>query len=278
MSRLRDLLRRYPVRVYFALTLTLSWSGLLLVGGSGLLAGSDWRTDPRFLPAIQVMLLGPLVAGLLCTALAAGRAGLRDLLARLARWRVAGRWYAVALLAAPLVQGGVLLALSLRSPLYLPAIATTSDRTTLLLSALAYGLIGALVEEVGWTGFAVPRLRARYGVLATGIGVGLVWGAWHGLQMWWVGSTSFGTVPPGIFLPAYMVGAVAALAAYRVLMVWVYDRTESLLIAVLMHASYIASTLFILAPPTTGMPFLVYSGAFVGVLWGAVVVALRRGG
>jgi len=38
-----------------------------------------------------------------------------------------------------------------------------------------------------------------------------------------------------------------------------------------MHASYIFSTLFVLAPPTTGLPFLTYSGAFAAALW--VVVA-----
>jgi hypothetical protein len=63
------------------------------------------------------------------------------------------------------------------------------------------------------------------------------------------------------------------LTAYRVLMVWVYDRTQSLLVAMLMHASYIFTTLFVFAPPITGEPFLVYSWAFVVVLW-AVVAAL----
>jgi len=56
-----------------------------------------------------------------------------------------------------------------------------------------------------------------------------------------------------------------------VLMVSVYDRTGSLLVAVLMHASYIFSTLFVLAPPTTGVPFLTYIGVFAVALW--IVVA-----
>jgi hypothetical protein len=67
----------------------------------------------------------------------------------------------------------------------------------------------------------------------------------------------------------------ATLAAYRVLMVGVYDRTGSLLVAILMHASYIFSTLFVLAPPTTGVPFLTYSGAFTAVLWVVVAVVVR---
>lgn len=103
----------------------------------------------------------------------------------------------------------------------------------------------------------------------------MVWGVWHMAQMWWVGSSSSGGVPPGIFLPAYFLTAIAALTAYRVLMVWVYDRTGSLFVAVIMHGSDIMCTLFVLAPPTTGLPFLVYSAAFVAVLWLVVAVVAR---
>lgn len=278
MTMAQGFLKRHPVRTYFALTLAISWSGLIMVGGAGFFAGSRWQTDPRFLPAIQTMLLGPPIAGILSTILFSGTAGLRDLLVRLIRWRVQRRWYAVALLGAPLVQGGVLVALSLSAPIYLPAIVNSSDRAGVLLPAIAYGLVGGLMEELGWTGFAVPRLLARFSVFATGLIVGVVWGAWHMLQMWWVGSTSFEAVPAGIFLPLYFLTAIAALTAYRVLMVWVYDRTASLFVAVLMHGSYIMCTLFVLAPPTTGVPFLVYSGAFVVVLWLAVAVVARVAG
>ncbi|HSM16919.1 MAG TPA: CPBP family glutamic-type intramembrane protease [Gemmatimonadales bacterium] len=278
MTVSEGLLKKYPVRTFFALTLAISWSGLLVVGGAGFFAGSSWETDPRFLPAIQTMLLGPPVAGVLCTILFSGTRGLRELLRRLLRWRVRGRWYAVALFGAPLIQGSVLMALSLSAPSYLPPIITSSERVDLLLPAIGYGIAGGFMEELGWTGFAIPRLRVRFNVLTTGVIVGVVWGVWHILQMWWVGSTSFGGVAPGVFLPVYVSTAIAALTAYRVLMVWVYDHTVSLFVAVLMHGSYIACTLFLLAPPTTGMPFIVYSTVFVTVLWIAVVVVARTSG
>lgn len=272
----RGLPGKHAVGTYFALTIAISWIGLLLVGGGGLLAGTNWQTDPRFLPAIQTMLLGPPVAGLLSTLLFGGRAGLRDLFARLTRWRVDARWYAIALFGAPVIQGSVLMALSAGDPIHLPAIATSDDRVGLVLPAILYGLIGGLVEELGWTGFATPRLRLRFNVLTTGLIVGAVWGVWHMLQMWWVGSTSFGAVPVGIFLPIYFLTAIASLTAYRVLMVWVYDRTGSLFVAVVMHGSYIMATLFLLAPPTTGLPFLIYSGAFAVAIWLVVVVLARK--
>jgi membrane protease YdiL (CAAX protease family) len=189
----------------------------------------------------------------------------------LLKWRVGGRWYAVALLTTPIIETTVLLVLSRTSPVFLPAIVTTDDKAALLVSGIAIGLVGGFVEELGWTGFAIPRLTARYGVLGTGLIVGPAWAAWHLLQMWWVGGTSSEALPLALFLPLFFLSAVAILTAYRVLMVWVYDRTGSLLVAVLMHASYIFSTLFVLAPPTTGVPFLTYSGVFAVALW--VVVA-----
>jgi membrane protease YdiL (CAAX protease family) len=192
---------------------------------------------------------------------------------------VGGRWYAVALLTALIIEPAVLLVLSRISPVFLPAIVTTDDKAALLVSGIAIGLAGGFVEELGWTGFAIPRLTARYGVLGTGFIVGPAWGAWHLLQMWWVGGTSSEALPLALFLPLFFLSAVAILTAYRVLMVWVYDRTGSLLVAVLMHASYIFSTLFVLAPPTTGVPFLTYSGVFAVALWVVVAaVAMANGG
>jgi len=264
-------IRRQPVLTYFTLTFAISWGGFLLAGGSGLFAGTSWRTDPAFLVAVQVMLAGPPIAGLLMTVLVSGTAGLRELLSRLLKWRVGGRWYAVALLTAPILEIAVLLALSRVSPVFLPAIVTSDDKAALLASGIAIGLAGGFAEELGWTGFAIPRLLVRHSAFAIGVIVGPLWVAWHLLQMLWVGATSSETLPLALFLPLFFLSAVATLTAYRVLMVWVYERTGSLLVAILMHASYIFSTLFVLAPPTTGLPFLTYSGAFAAALW--VVVA-----
>ena len=112
---------------------------------------------------------GPPIAGILLTGLLHGRAGFRDLLTRMRRWRVGARWYAVALLTAPLVFTAILLAFSLSSPEFLPRILTTSDTASVLLFGIGWGLIGGgFLEELGWTGFAVPTLlrRMRYGVLS----------------------------------------------------------------------------------------------------------------
>ena len=267
-------LKRHPVLAYYLLTFAISWGGvLLLVGGPGAIPGTVEQIDRLIWLVVLVLELGPPIAGLVLTGLVDGRAGYRDLLARLLTWRVGLRWYAVALLTAPLLSAAVLLALSLASPVYLPAILTTGDRAFLVLQGVTVGLVGGFGEELGWTGFAVPRLRRRRGVLATGLVVGVLWAVWHYLVTpAWVSGAYTGGLPLTLFLTVNGVAClVGQLPAYRVLMVWVYDRTGSLLVAMLMHASLIASTLFIFAPEAlAGIPFLIWPLVFAAALWIAV--------
>src|SRR5215217_9025438 len=133
----------------------------------------------------------------------------------------------------------MLFALSLSSPEYLPTILTTSDKGALLLQGIVGTMVGGIFEELGWTGFVIPRLRLRHSVLATGLFVGVLWGVWHILVNVLAGNTMTGSLSLAIYLPATLfVLLVGWMPAYRMLMVWVYERTNgSLLVAMLMHAS-----------------------------------------
>ena len=76
-----------------------------------------------------------------------------------------------------------------------------------------------------------------------------------------------------LFVTLYLVLAVAQLTAYRVLMVWLFERTDSLLIVALAHASLIVSTVqTVFTPETTGAAFLTWFGGFTVALWAAVPV------
>ena len=272
MTTIGAFVKRYPLLSYFALTFAISWGAVLMVvGPSGFLGTKE---IPAVLePFLYVtMVLGPSVAGILLTGLLYGRAGLREFGSRLLRWRVGARWYALALLAAPLTMMAVLFALSLTSPVYLPGIFITDDKTTILLSGIAGGLTAGIFEELGWTGFAIPRMRLSYGVLSTGLVVGLLWGAWHFPLFSGSGSSS-GVLPPALYL---LVLLFSVLPAFRVLMVWVYERTESLLVAILMHVSLTASTLIFMPLATSGVTAVTYDLVLAAVLWvvaAAVAVA-----
>jgi membrane protease YdiL (CAAX protease family) len=182
MSTVKAFLNRYPALTYFAMLFAISWGGVLIVVGPRGIPGTPEQFTALLPFAILAMVAGPSVASLLLTSVAYGRAGLRELRSRLLTWRVGARWYAVALLTAPLLVMAILLALSLFSPHFVPNLFVSDDKVALLLSSLAIALAAGFIEELGWTGFAVPALRRRYSVLATGLIVGLLWAAWHVLR------------------------------------------------------------------------------------------------
>jgi uncharacterized protein len=272
---IKALMQRHPVLSYYVLTFAISWGGMVLVIGPGGIPGTAEQVGRLAPLAILVMVSGPPVTSLLLTGLVAGRAGLCELVARLLRWRVGARSYALALLTASLAATAVLVALSQRAPEFLPAIVTADDKASLLLSGIATELVAGGFEEVGWTGFVIPRLKRRHSVVTTGLMVGVLWGAWHFLANAWVSSSFSAAVPVAIFLPLYFLAGVAQLTAYRVLMVWLYDRTGSLLLAMLMHASLAATTVLVdgnfVLTPLTGVTFLTWFFLFSAALW--IVVA-----
>ncbi len=279
MTAIQSFIQRHALRTYYVLTFIISWGGILLIiGGLDGLPGTPVQVERLFPLVILALLAGPSVTGVLMTGLVYGRAGLRALLTRLFRWRVGARWYAVALLTAPLFVAAVLFTLSLFSPIFLPSIVTTDNKLSLLLTGITVGLVGGFLEELGWTGFATAEFRRRYGILATGLIMGLLWGAWHFMVTFWMSGDASGALNLALYLPS-VVASVGELPAFRVLMVWVYDRTESLLLAVLMHASLIASTLFILNSATAGVPAVAWHFVLAVVLWmGVAAIAAANNG
>src|SRR5215204_7525129 len=120
MKTIRAFIKRHPVLSYYAMVFAISWGGILLVVGLG--PGGIPATKEQVGALMPFMLLalfaGPSVAGLVMTGFVYGREGFRNLLTRMTRWQVGARWYAVAILTAPLLVTATLLALSLTSPAY----------------------------------------------------------------------------------------------------------------------------------------------------------------
>jgi membrane protease YdiL (CAAX protease family) len=167
-----------------------------------------------------------------------------------------------------------LFALSTASPGFVPGILMTDGAVPLLLVSLTVGVSAGVFEELGWTGFAIPKLRRRHDVLATGFIVGIWWSAWHLLPNVWASRAASGELAVSVFLAATAVGIfVGYLTAFRVLMVWVYDRTESLVVAMLMHASFTASLLILNPLEISGARLLAYSSALAAAVWVVVGVA-----
>jgi uncharacterized protein len=275
MSTIEAFIKRHPVPIYYALVFAISWGGMLMaVGPSGFFST---KANPVVLAQFVYLaaLAGPSVAGILMTGLLQGRAGLRKLLSRLLRWRVGVRWYLVALLTAPLLMATILFVLSLTSPAFVPAIVTNDNRPGLVISGIVLGLVVCFFEELGWTGFATPELRERHGTLTTGITMGLLWGAWH-YPLFSGSTSSSGALPPALYLAVLL---FSFLVPYRVLMVWVYDRTKSLLVVMLMHAPLAAGQLILIPPEISGVRMVSFDLAFAAALWvvvAALYVAISR--
>jgi membrane protease YdiL (CAAX protease family) len=270
-------IKLHPVLTYYALAFLIGWGGILLVIATQ--AGLP-RTEEEFagqLPLmIPAMLAGPSLAGILMTALVSGKAGFREMLSRLLIWRVSARWYAAALLIAPIVFVVVQMGLSLTSPVYLPGLITVTDRVPFVLMGILAALGVGFCEELGWTGFAIPRLRLRYGLVGTGLIAGVLWAAWHSLAtvVWPSVALADGLTQPLYIALGLFTLLFGQLTAFRVLMLWVYDRTGSLLVAMLMHASLDACS-FILGPVSaaSGSTGVVY-GFALGAAWWIVVAAV----
>jgi len=253
------MVRRHPVLTYFGLAFTISWVGCLLAAGPKFIRGEIMQPVDGLL-VFLAMLLGPSFSGVALTAFLDGRNGLRELRSRMMRGRVGAAWYATPLVFPLLI---VVVIVVLR------ALVSKEFALTFELLGVPIGLMAGFFEEIGWTGFALPRMLGRRSVLLVAVGLGLLQTIWHLAADFLTASGSRGAY----WLPHFAT-FIVSMTAMRVLLVWAYANTGSVLLAQLVHAS---STGFLavlvplsLSPARDTLFYAVYSV----VLWGAVAVVV----
>ena len=221
MDSIRALVSRYPLIAFFVIAYVLTWPGWALPGRiydgtpvSGALA----------LPFL-LMVPGPLYAALIVTAITGGRPGVIALLKKFTIWRVGWGWFAVALLLAPVICV---------TPAYLNMLFGAPNPTAALIASLPTMLMmfavrlvnpldGPMQEELGWRGFALPRLQERHSPLVASAILGVLVVIWH--------------VPLVLLdmLPAY---ALFATFAFTIVFGWLFNNTRgSVLMVLIAHAA-----------------------------------------
>jgi membrane protease YdiL (CAAX protease family) len=257
-SKPENFVKRHPVTIYFALTFAVSWLGAFAVAAPRLLRG---EAIPKFagLMMFPAMLLGPSAVGILLTRLVDGPTGLRDLFSRMRRVRVPLRWYA-ALLIPPVFVLTVLSCMkTFVSPIFAP---------NRFFIGIGFGFVAGFFEEIGWMGFAFPKMRRPDNALAPALLLGLLWGCWHIPVIDFLGTST----PHGSYWLPFFLAFTAALTAMRVIIAWVYTNTNSVLLAQLLHAFSTGSLVVFSPPGASAAQESLWYAIYAAALW--LLVAL----
>ena len=230
---LSQLVRRHPLTAFLVLTYGLTWA---------LWIPLDLFRDAAAGPYTSLaLLIGsniPSAVAIVLTLVGFGWGATRKLLGRLLIWRISWRWYLVLLAPTALVIGTITL------------VAVTRGGTT---AALAVPLVSAIIavafmifpgsalgEEIGWRGFALPRVQSRRTALTASLVIGSLHGLWH-LPLWLRGDVDHRLS----VYPAFLIQALALAVIYT----WLYNSSKgSLLLVVLFHTATNAPLTLVLLP------------------------------
>ena len=209
-----------PLVKFFVLTYAVMWSCFIPVAAG----------IPAYAPLGAVLLLlgtfAPSLVAVWLTARAEGDSGLRALLSGVLRWRVAAGWYLFALAYIPAIK----LTVALVHRLATGAWPRFGDEPWYgILAAIAFSTPFQAGEEIGWRGYALPRLATRFGLARASVLLGFIWAAWHLPQFFIPEVDTYGQ---SFFVYALQVTALSVAIA------WLYARTNgSLLLVMLLHSA-----------------------------------------
>lgn len=212
MQTLTLLLKRHVLVIFCTLTISLTFAATLLP-----LPGEVIPVVMVFIPALMAIAL---------SALSEGTVGVRSLLAKLAQWRISLKWVVIALALAFIIR----LAVSLIA-IGLGLISTIQLRPGgaaqyVILAVIFF--VFAIPEELGWRGYALPKLLAQYSPLVAGLTIGVLWGSLH-LALLLPGMMNEG---------APSLPTVLALVGGSVLFTWLYVNSGgNIVLTTLFHAA-----------------------------------------
>lgn len=231
-GRLQQVMRQHPLFTYFFMAYAFSWVMLIpfILSEWGFLHG-DYTIAFALNPFV-----GPTLAAIVLLRVTEGRAGVLRLRHSLLQWRVGWQWYLFILLGIPAlyVLGVVFLPGALASFQGLSRVWLVTYVITFIVLFFVGGPLG---EEIGWRGYALPMMQARYGALRSTLLLGVLWTCWHLPHF----LTSAQRGGPGMTWADFLTNFAnffVLVMALTVIFTWVFNHTNgSVLMAILLHAS-----------------------------------------
>jgi membrane protease YdiL (CAAX protease family) len=265
-------MREHPLFFYFLMAYAISW---ILLIPSVLSAWGILQGDFTLIFALHTF--GPALAALIMTGIIEGRAGIQSLRRRVQQWRAGRQWYLFILIGIPallllgiIIQPGALEGFKGLTPALLVSYPVTF--------VAVWFLGGPLGEEIGWRGFALPRMQPLYGALRGALLLGILWALWH-LPEFWMPTMGGG---PGAGLAGLaltnLLMFILAVLAVSIIFTWIFNHTRgSIFIAITAHASVDTpqATLAPLFPALTYSVLLMASFLSFGVTALLIVIATR---
>jgi len=195
--------------------------------------GNTWTNYKAILGLLGA--LGPAISAIIMTAVIDGKNGVRSLLKRAVKWRVNIVWWLVALYFWWLVCSILAATYGFTSIKNIAtgfAISLINLPGLILIIQLPTLLIGMFGEELGWRGFALPRLLNKYNPIISSLLLALLWMFWHAplavFQEW------RGNLPIDQFLLHYML----LIVPMTLIITYFFKKVKgSVLLAMVFHAS-----------------------------------------
>ena len=226
-------MKKYPVAWFYLLAFGISWIGMISA------ALGSHRIAPFGSPYIQLLSIfyavGPALAAVIVSRIADGKTGVQNLLKGLTRWRVGLVWYIVAVLGSLtllITAQGLTKLLGFSATVVTPQV----DLSPYVVIGLMVNFFATTCEEIGWRGFALPRLQKRHNAFIATLIVGTLWAFWHLPIVFLVGN------PMAEYPFLWFIIIVTNAFIYT----WIYNSTQgSILLVALFHGALNVWGLFI---------------------------------
>jgi membrane protease YdiL (CAAX protease family) len=213
------------------------------------------HVSPMVLVVMMAMVHAPTIAAMIVAFQDEGFKGIKDLFRQLQYWTLEGKWYLYALLIFPS---------SILASQYLMSLYSESYGPVLVFRIVVVAsLFSALWEEIGWTGYATPRMLRILSPLRTAILLGTIHMFWHLAADHWGSISYYGAeYLYAVHFFLWLIGLIVL----RIIILWMYVQTRSVVLGWLTHFSYTGGQLYFVSVDIPAVETLLWNTAFVLIL------------